>query len=99
MFDHPLSFQGVYSSIICQFSQQNAKKGLACPLAKNTTASLKNRRVYAVCAFLQLCDEDDDDNDDNNDNGWYQWEAGKQYCNLRSPARTQPLTTNVCPTV
>ena len=49
-----------------------------------------------VCAFLQLCDEDDDDNDDN---GWYQWEAGKQYCNLRSPARTQPLTTNVCPTV
>ena len=69
------------------------------PTGKNTTASLKNRRVYAVCAFLQLCDEDDDDNDDNNDNGWYQWEAGKQYCNLRSPPRTQPLTTNVCPTV
>ena len=66
-------------------------------MAKNSTAIMKNSTD--VCVFLQLFDEDDDDNDDNNDNGWYQWEAGKQYCNLRSPARTQPLTTNVCPTV
>ena len=44
---------------ICQFSQQNAKKiVLACPLAKDSTESLRNstdRRVCVVCAFFQLC--------------------------------------------
>ena len=43
MFYHPFSLQIIYHHHICQFSQQNAKTTvLACPPAKNSTASLKN---------------------------------------------------------
>ena len=43
MFDHPLSLQGVYSSILYVNFQSKMQKKVVCPLAKKiSTASLKN---------------------------------------------------------
>ena len=55
MFDHALSFQGVYSSIFyVNFHSKVQKKVLACPLAnkQHTTAEKQHTHVCAICAFF-----------------------------------------------
>ena len=66
MFDHPLSLQGVYSSILYVNFQSKMQKKVVCPLAKKiSTASLKNSIDASARLQLYTCGANNHDNINN----------------------------------